>query len=474
MNRKDELIYRTAKIFMLIILYYIVRNRSIFLYVLSLSVFNIFRASLSHIDITSSLYDLRSAHDKKKLMIIVSLSLLLITLLFSLLSVCLSDICTIFLGIDDTLLIFIIMSISVISLPLVKIYSEYLENITNRRFSKKIVFFYHMGEEVLLLIIALLFFRIFKIKVTIAIALLYLAKVISALIILAILYLIDKNITIRGNNQAYEIDYKKEIKKIYLTRSMPSFITVVKNSYYYLSIVILYYILTTRYAYANEIIDESITFIYLYALEFINYLIYLALIVNDKLSKKMNSLTRIYQNLKLILPVSIILSVISPLISLIFFGNSVYSGYLVMVIILAGFILLFELTFREIKQHKIIILSLLIGIIVKIVLVIPLINAIYQMGYNAVMGDILSTILGMFLSIIINYIYIRKRDRSTEKYFDKILDILYANIILAIILILLEFIIPTNTNNYFKAMGLIMLYLLVSLCFIKIKMKKRG
>ena len=51
---------------------------------------------------------------------------------------------------------------------------------------------------------------------------------------------------------------------------------------------------------------------------------------------------------------------------------------------------------------------------------------------------------------------------------------LYDNIILCIILIILEFIVPIDTNNYFKSVGLMILYLIVSIMFIKIKNEKRG
>ena len=54
------------------------------------------------------------------------------------------------------------------------------------------------------------------------------------------------------------------------------------------------------------------------------------------------------------------------------------------------------------------------------------------------------------------------------------MDIIYDNIILCIILIILEFIVPIDTNNYFKSVGLMILYLIVSIMFIKIKNEKRG
>ena len=80
----------------------------------------------------------------------------------------------------------------------------------------------------------------------------------------------------------------------------------------------------------------------------------------------------------------------------------------------------------------------------------------------------------MFISIIINYIYLRNINKKNDNYFEKILNILYENIILTIILIIVQFIIPMDTNNYFKSLSLIIIYLIISIAFIKIKNKKRG
>ena len=114
----------------------------------------------------------------------------------------------------------------------------------------------------------------------------------------------------------------------------------------------------------------------------------------------------------------------------------------------------------------------------KIILIIPLINAFYRTGYNLLYGDILSTIIAMFTSIIINYIHLRSNNKSTEKYFEKILSILYDNIILAIILIIIQFIIPMDTTDYLKTLGILIIYLVISLIYIfvnnKLKNKKKG
>ena len=472
MKEKRVLIIRTIYLLSLLILYYIVGNRNIFTYVLSLSIYNIFSSCLDNIDITTSLNKYKSIKTKNKLFKIITLSLILITLIFTLISISISDITNILLGINDSLLIFILMSISVISLPFIKIYTSYLENITNIKLQDNTLFIYHILENILLIIIAIFTFLIFKLNINIAISLLYLSKILSLIFIIIILYLITKNKQIKDIHYKETINYKLELKYIYLSNYPHNLINIITNSYYYISIIVLYYILNTKYSYQTDIISSNITFIYLYGINIVNYLIYIIKLINKEIPITMSIPLRIYQNIKFILPISIIMIIISPLTCKIIFNNPDYSIYFVMTNILAIFILLYDITNENIKNNKVLLISLFSGIIAKIILIVPLINSFYRMGSNLIYGDILSTILGMFLSVIINYIYIRNKTKVKEKYFEKILDIIYSNIILSIILILLEFIIPIDTNNYFKSLGLLIIYLFVGITIIKIRNKK--
>jgi len=145
---------------------------------------------------------------------------------------------------------------------------------------------------------------------------------------------------------------------------------------------------------------------------------------------------------------------------------------LMMIGFMVIFTSLYEMTFKEINNYKLGYLSLGVGILVKFILVIPLIDSFYRMGYNLVYGDIISTIVGMFISVIINYIYLKRKDRE-EKCFEKILKSLYENIFLCIILVIVQFIIPVMTDNYFIALIKIFGYVFISLMFLRFK-EKRG
>ena len=171
---------------------------------------------------------------------------------------------------------------------------------------------------------------------------------------------------------------------------------------------------------------------------------------------------------------TIVFGIISPLICKLLFNNPNMAIYLMMTNIFAIFILLFDITYEIIFNKVIIYISLGIGLLLKIILIIPLINSFYRMGYNLLYGDIVSSIIGMFASVIINYIYLRNKEKKKDNYFEKILDILYENIILTIILVLTEFIVPIDTSSYIKTIGLIIIYLTISIIYINLKNKKRG
>lgn len=205
-----------------------------------------------------------------------------------------------------------------------------------------------------------------------------------------------------------------------------------------------------------------------------NYGTYLTKMIINKVFKEKTIPDYMYIYFKTTLTFSIILSVISPLICKVLFYDASYAIYLTMLNFLSIFVSLYNLTYEQIKNKKIIYISLITGIMLKLILTIPLINSFYRLGYNLIYGDILSTIISMSISIIINYIHIKSRTQTKEKYLEKILNALYENILLCIILILFQFIIPIETSSYFKSICLIILYLSISIIFIKIKNEKRG
>lgn len=480
MKEKRLFIINTLNLLWIIILYHIVGSKNLFLYVLSLSLYNIFETCFSHISLKETFNKLHSEEAKKKILKIMLLIISLISILFLVLSTLISDTISIFLKIDNIFSIFTIMGITIIIKPLIKLLSEYLENINNNHIYGKLPLVYTFFDKVIVLLIALINFRIFKTNDVTSAALLYLSKIISAIIIIYFLYLIRKHgKDIKYNYAAKDnISYPQEIKKILTNNSYKTITEIIKYSYYYISIIVLYLVLNSRYNFKTSELEIIITFIYFFALGIMNYLIYIAKSATRKLPKDTSVTDKLYYSFKMMLTITIIFGIISPLTCKVIFNDPSKSIYLTMVNFMAIFILLFDTTYENIKNKSITYISLIAGLIAKVVLVIPLINSFYRMGYNLVYGDILSTSIAMFTSVIINYIYLRQLNKTKEKYFTKILDILYDNIILAIILIVIEFIIPLNTKNYFASLGLIIVYVIISIVYIiiknKIKNKKWG
>ncbi len=456
----------------IVFLYYILGSKNLFLYVLSFSLYNIFMASFDGITIKASLQNLETLSSKKKLFRVMMVIISFIWALFILLSILISDLVSVFLNIDNILPIFVVMSISLITKPCVKIIAEYLENIKHNRHYTELLYIYHELDYILIVIIALITFRVFKLDVVIATASLYLSKIFSAIIVMGTLYLLNrpiKHIKVFNKDNA---NYFKEVKKVLTKNSTKSTINIVRNSYYYLSIIILYLVFSTRYNYKLDDVQEIISFVYFYALSIVDYLIYVAKLTIKGLPSDMLPTDKVYNSFKAMLPMAIIFGVISPLTCRVIFNDPSKSIYLVMINFMAIFVLLYDLTFDAVKNKLIINVSLISGLLVKVITIIPLINAFYRMGYNLVYGDVVSTIIALFTSIIINYIHLKKINPSASNYFEKLLNILYENILLGIILILAQFIVPLDTRYYFKALGLIIIYLAISLAFMKIKNKK--
>ena len=188
----------------------------------------------------------------------------------------------------------------------------------------------------------------------------------------------------------------------------------------------------------------------------------------------MSTIDKLYHGLKMVITIMIVLCIITPLTCKLVFLDPSKSIYVVMINFLGVILLLYDMVYRFIKNKKVIYISLIIGLIMKIILIIPLINAFYRTGYNLLYGDVLSTILAMLISVIIGYIHLRSKEDSNQKYFEKVLNILYDNIILAIILIVIEFVIPMDTSDYLRTLGIMMVYIIISVIFIALKNKKRG
>jgi O-antigen/teichoic acid export membrane protein len=471
MRAKNNII-KLMQCLSIILLYYMAGQKDMFLYMTTLSLYNIYVSSFSHITLENTFKKINSNYSKLKIFKYISIIITSVCLLFVIISILLSDTINIFLNIENTFLPSLLMSLTLITEPIIKIFLEYLESYNKPKISSRLLNLYYILETIFLILISLLTITILKLPMHISVSLLYLSKILSGIIITVIVLIIlnKQNINFDKLPEDNNVNLKKETIEILKNNSHKSLIEVIKNGYYYISIIILYMVLSTRYNYNLVEVKNDMTFIYLYGLTILNFLV--ENIMSLTIAKNKNIIHNIMTLLKFTTRVAIIFGFTAPLICNIIFGSNVKSIYLTMLSFMLIFLPIYNITFDNIKNKKIIYASLVIGIISKIILIVPLINSFYRMGYNLIYGDIISTCLSMFISIIINYIYLKSKNKK-EKTLDKIFSLLSESITLSIIFVILQFIMPLSTKSYIKSILLFAIYIFISITFLKFK-KKRG
>ena len=147
---------------------------------------------------------------------------------------------------------------------------------------------------VTLIIISIVTLRLTKLPIHISISLLYLSKIIAFISIIIIIYLILKKQNIKIEKTKENIlKYKNEIKEILTNNNHKSIINIIKNSYYYISIIILYMILSTKYSYSINHVTEVLTFIYLFAITIIDFITNIVISITKNNDKKINIISHI-------------------------------------------------------------------------------------------------------------------------------------------------------------------------------------
>ena len=273
--REKSISVKTYQVLLLIPLYYIIGNKNIFLYALTLCLYNIFVSCFTHVSIKDTLVKVNNKNERKKFFKIFGLVNVVIQLLILILSIIVGDITSAVLKIDDVFFPFLFMGLSVFTELLLNYLLDYLDAINYKKISLTFFKMYYYIEGVLLIIISLLLFRCFKINNNLDIGLMYLSKIISISIIFVLSYflILNKKSSKMMPTSKSNLNIHKEIKKILTNNNYISIINIVEKSYYYLSIIILYFVLSTRYNYATDKVSRIIIFVYFYGLYIIKYLV---------------------------------------------------------------------------------------------------------------------------------------------------------------------------------------------------------
>ena len=411
----------------LLLLYYLLNIDNKLLMTLNFSIYLLLYSLFSTTSIKNS---------KNKKTIIL---LLIISIPISIITYLLGDI----LNIKDLNITNLLCTIFLVANIITKLISEYLNN--NR------IQYIH---NIIILLLNIILLLILKTKYNILY--LYIPSITLSFIIL-ILFLILKH-------KEKNIISLKEIKNTIISNKEKALINIIKSSYIYISIIILYYILTNKYINPNTNIILSNTYFFGIILINILHKIIEKHIPIDNINNYNNIINKV---LKISLHICITLMIISyPLSKIIFTSN--YNIIFPLIILLFFYILystIINISINNISNKKINI-SLLLGLLTKIIIDIPLINSTYRMGYDLTLGSILSTSIGLTITIVLLTIFITKKYKiNLLNNFTNILNIIYTNIIYLLLLVLLTLIVKVDNTKYIINILVVIFYLIISIIF---------
>lgn len=458
MKKKINIIYLLFMLF-LILLNYITNNSNILTLVLSSSLSILLYNTFSELNINSTLAKYKN---KYKVYKIIILFISLIFIIFSVLSFLLGGIIPINgLNIINTLGVLFTLTIIII-----KITSTYLEYTKYKKLGNKLFNIYLLLLLLTTAITSILLYQVFKLNDYIKVLLLYSVNIIIFIIIMLLLYIFilrKNNIKVRE-----KYNYKEIIRSILDINKSITIYNLIKEGYIYTSIIILYYTLINKYNYSYENTSIIIVNVYFYGIYFIKYISY---ILNKQLEvTSTNFSSQVIKISNYLISLTILLMVISgPICKLLFSNNNFLFDLVVLIFFYTLYNYVMDISIK-VTSSKINKISLLSGLIIKLVFEIPLINASYRMGSSLYFGSVLSIIIGMTTSTIISIIFINKKLKiSILNNFSNILNIIYENIILCLILVLLTLIVKVENTSIIGSILVIIFYTFITILFYIIK-----
>lgn len=458
MKKKINIIYLLFMLF-LVLLNYITKNSNILTLVLSSSLSILLYNIFSELNIKSTLEKYKNKYKIYKI-IIIFISLLFIV--FSILSFLMGSVMSIK-GLNIINVLGVLLTLTII---IIKITSIFLEYTKYKKLGNKLFNVYLLLILLVSSISSILLYQVFKLNDYIKVLLLYSVNIVIFIIIILLLYIfiLRKNkVKVRE-----KYNYKEIIKNILNINKSMTIYNLIKEGYIYTSIIILYYILINKYNYSYENTSIIIVNVYFYGIYFIKYISY---ILKKHLEVNSDNFSRqIIKVSNYLITITILLMIISGPICKILFSNNNFLFDLVVLIFfytLYNYVMDISIKVTSSKINKI---SLLSGLIVKLVFEIPLINTSYRIGSGLYFGSILSIIIGMTTSIIISIIFINKKLKiSILNNFSNILNIIYENIILCLILVLLTLIVKVENTSIIGSILVIIFYTFITILFYIVK-----
>lgn len=487
-----SLIIDIISILFIIPLYYLTKDNNIFLYTLSLYLYLILSSMFNHIDIYSNIkyyYDNKYTYSLNTIYKYTNISIIIINIFISIMVGLISIFFNNLFNIKGIIIVNVVMSLTLFIKPVLKNISSFVRVYNFKNLSDNIENIYKIINLVLLIISSVICFKLLDIDDYISISILYIVNIISFILVYLLCYLLVLSNKIKKKQfkkKEERIDYKSEIKDILSRNINISIVNIIKYSYFYISIIVLYFILSNRYGYSYERVSEVINNCYLYAIGLINIILFVISCFEDKrinkikenISKKRYEFVKLDDYLirlfKILLIIIVILSLISDAIWTIIFNND--NGYILYMFSNLGvfyimYSIIVKISLGSISDKKMYIM-LGIGLIVKLALVVPLISSLYRLGYNLLYGDMLSSVIAYF-TVMVLLIIINSSKCKVDfiEKFDTILDIIYYNIVLCVILLLFSLVIPVKVDTRTDGLKVIVIYLIVSYIYIIVRKK---
>lgn len=487
-----SLIIDIINILFIIPLYYLTKDNNIFLYTLSLYLYLILSSMFDHVDIYSNIknyFDNKYTYSLNAIFKYTNVSIIIINIVLSIVVWLISLLLNSLFNIKGLVIVNVIMSLTLFIKPILKNMISFVKVYNFNKLGDNVENIYKITNLILLIISSIICFKVLDISDYISICVLYGCNILSFGLVYLLCHMLVfsnkiKKKTFRKREE--RIDYKKEIIEILSRNKNTSIVKIIKYSYFYISIVVLFFILKNRYGYNYDRVSEVINNCYFYAIGIINIILIIinyfqynkVIEIKDNINEKKYELVKvddyIIKLFKLLLSIVVILSIVSDSVWTILFNNN--NGYVLYIFGNLGlFYIMYDIIiniYTNSINDKRLYIILLIGMVIKLILVVPLVSSLYRMGYNLLYGDMLSSVIGYFIVIIL--LIFTNRNKLKVDFihkFDKILDIIYYNIILCVILLLFSLIIPVKVNGVLEGIKVLIIYLGISFGYIFIRKK---
>lgn len=179
------------------------------------------------------------------------------------------------------------------------------------------------------------------------------------------------------------------------------------------------------------------------------------------------------------LPMTVGLSLLAEPVWTVFYGHSevgtIVFRYSILVALIGSLSVVLNVILNSLNKYKKLFLYTIAGFLVKAFFTVPLMHSFHALGLHASYGAVTATIFGYATSIILILSYLYKTYQvQYEETFNRIINMLFVVIIMALIILVFQLVIPVSTPNRVLAFILVIFYsILGALIYIVLMIKNK-